>query len=271
MPEGPESQYLIDLIRTKYVGETLKDIFFVSGRYVNHGLPSHFNDFKDSLPLKCISAEKKGKVMFIYFEKEWCIISKLGLSGWWFPKNERPTWGTKKDTMVCTFIKNEPLIYSDQLSYGTLQFTKDIKLINNELSKISPDVLDNKTTLKYLLEKIETLSNVKKESLIEDAIIDQHLLISGIGNYLKSEILYKSRISPLRTVSSLKNEEWKLILDNSKKLSHKMLKILHKHDDDAYLNAMFVYNKKIDPLGNIISTRKTKYGRTTYWVIKLQK
>ena len=41
-------------------------------------------------------------------------------------------------------------------------------------------------------------------------------LVSGIGNYLKAECLYASRISPHRACDSLSDEEIDLLFENCK-------------------------------------------------------
>lgn len=65
----------------------------------------------------------------------------------------------------------------DTLSYGTLTFTNKKEEIMKEIDRLAP--------------------------YVENITIDQKSIISGVGNYLKSEILYTSKISPLRLVGSL--------------------------------------------------------------------
>ena len=50
-----------------------------------------------------------------------------------------------------------------------------------------------------------------------------------------------------------------------------MFKILIGNNDEKYMNAMKVYQKEIDPLGNKIHRRITKYGRSTFYVPSIQK
>jgi len=270
MPEGPEVEFLSNLINKTYKNKILKKIDILSGRYLKHGPPKNYKEFVKEFPIKCLKVEKKGKVIFIYFENNWCIISKLGLSGWWFPINKRPTWGTKKNTIVFEFSDVESLVYSDQLSYGSLQFVNDNQVLLKEINNIAPDIKD--ITLKIFFERLSNLrlSKVRMQMLIEDAIVDQHFLFSGIGNYLKSEILYASKISPIRKLESLSKNDWSNILTNAKKITMKMLKSL-SISPDAYMNSMQVYRKITDILGNKIETRKTKTGRTTFWVPSIQK
>lgn len=77
MPEGVEVSYLASILSKGLQGHTLNKIEWISGRYVHHGLPNHSQEFIKALPLKCTQIQNKGKVLFFYFEKDWCLISKL--------------------------------------------------------------------------------------------------------------------------------------------------------------------------------------------------
>jgi formamidopyrimidine-DNA glycosylase len=80
MPEAPEISYIKDYITEYCQGDKLTSIDILKGRYKKHGPPDHFKDFKSHLPLKLLRVEKKGKVLFLYFEKDWCVISKLAIN-----------------------------------------------------------------------------------------------------------------------------------------------------------------------------------------------
>jgi formamidopyrimidine-DNA glycosylase len=112
-----------------------------------------------------------------------------------------------------------------------------------------------------------------QQHLIEDVLVDQKVLMSGIGNYLKAEILYDTRISPLRLIKDITFDEWIHIFKSAKKLTKEMLAILKSKDksSEKYMSAMKVYSRKQDPYGNPVHTRTTKTGRTTWWVPAIQK
>lgn len=263
MPEAPEISYIRDYITEYCKGDNLMSVEILKGRYKKHGVPENYKDFKSYLPLKLLKVEKKGKVLFLYFENNWCIISKLGLTGWWYVDDDEPTWKTVTPNIVFQF-KKVTLYYTDQLSYGTLIFTHDQAVIDKELHKLAPDI--EAVNLKTFLEQV--VKKQKTDGLIEDAIIDQHKFVSGIGNYLKSEILYHAKISPLRSVHSLSAADWKEIFKSAKSVIKKIYK--NVNDEHAYMDTMKVYQKEVDPLGNKIHKHKTKEGRTTFWVPSIQ-
>jgi formamidopyrimidine-DNA glycosylase len=273
MPEGPEATYLSELLKRVMVGKRLLSINILRGRYHVHDKPRNFNDLLESLPLKCTHVENKGKVIFIYFENNWCIVSKLGMTGWWYEAGHAPTWRNMYPNIIFTIGKRTELHYSDFRNFGTLTIYKDTNSVDCEKQKIAPDILSPQTTFRHIMQQITSIKekSPKQQWLMEDALVDQKLIVSGIGNYLKSEVLYDARISPLRSVKSITQYEWKRLYNSMKDISKNMLRVLRTQDDNAYMNSMQVYSKDKDSFGNVIKTHITKNGRVTYWVPDLQK
>jgi formamidopyrimidine-DNA glycosylase len=273
MPEGPEVEHLTIDVLSKYIGKKLNNIKINSGRYKNHGPPSNYYTFIHQFPIKCINIYKKGKVIFFVFENNWHIISKLGMTGWWFNYDNEPEWrNSNTKNIIFTFNNTKKeLIFSDFRNFGTLTFTNNLDLVNEEIIKLAPDITNSKTYFSTIKNRIEKLTNSVNNSKIEDIIINQKIIFSGIGNYLKSEILYQSKISPLRKIKDITLDEWKTIFKISKQITNKMRKILNSNNLEDYFNEMKIYKKKLDPYGNKIKTRSSKFGRTTFYVSSIQK
>jgi formamidopyrimidine-DNA glycosylase len=161
-------------------------------------------------------------------------------------------------------------------NFGTLQFTTDAGVVDAERNKLAPDILCNTTTWDVFSHQIRRLTPTKLKMLIDDLLMDQTALVSGIGNYLKSECLYTAQISPERMVSTLSQHEWRVLYDALRTTSKHIFKEFQKlkinqwkygQDSTAYQ----VYSQKVDPNGRVVATRKNKQGRTTYWVPNHQK
>ena len=90
--------------------------------------------------------------------------------------------------------------------------------------------------------------------------------ISGIGNYLKAEILYDSKIAPHRLCSTLKQEEIIALYNSIINIPSAFYQ--------SYLGGpsirMHVYNRKKDRLGYNVEKCKTKDQRTSHWVPEIQ-
>jgi formamidopyrimidine-DNA glycosylase len=274
MPEGPEVLYIKNNLLDKFIGKKLESVKIKSGRYVNHGPPNNFRKFTKLLPSKCTNTYKKGKVIFIEFDNGYTIISKLGMTGWWFSNLKdfgEPEWrDANSKNVIFNFAFSKELIFSDFRNFGTLTFTNDQDIILDELDKLAPDITNGAKFNLKMRNSIINLTNKKPNELIEDIIIDQKKIFSGIGNYLKSEILYLCKISPLRPLKSIDIDTWYIIFKFSKKIVKKMYKKLVDGTLDDYINAMNVYQKKEDPYGNKIKTRTSKFGRTTFYVPSIQ-
>ena len=134
MPESPEVLHLTEIIQNKIKNKYLESVKILKGRYITHGLPNNFKEFIKELPLKYLAVQKKGKVIFFYLENNWCLISKLGMSGWRFFKNNAPEWLPKYENVIFQF-KNIKLIFTDFRNFGTLTFTNDSHVIEYEINK----------------------------------------------------------------------------------------------------------------------------------------
>ena len=86
-------------------------------------------------------------------------------------------------------------------------------------SKLGPEPLGNKFNTSYLKQKFnKSIKNIK------NSLLDQNL-VSGIGNIYASEILFRSKINPLKKVENLTLSEIKKIISKTKfVLSHAIKK-----------------------------------------------
>jgi len=267
MPEGPEATHTAHEIQKNLAGHRLDSMQILKGRYANHGPPEHFAEFTAALPLTLRAVEKKGKVLFFHFDEGWYLVSHLGMTGLWYLNDHTPTWRSDFKSVVFHF-GSHTLTYSDPRSYGTLAFVRDIQL---ELDHLAMDIVEKSTTWPRFQAAVEALRPAPRKWPIEKLLSDQHTLVSGIGNYLKSEILYAAHIAPTRPVNSLKSEEWQALFNAAKHITTEFLKALRRDTADQYEAAFKVYSRKTDPLGHAVHTYKNKEGRTVHWVPEVQK
>jgi formamidopyrimidine-DNA glycosylase len=140
--------------------------------------------------------------------------------------------------------------------------------------------MNSETTFELYKEKLQKKKYEDKS--IGVVLMDQKF-ISGIGNYLRSDILWLSRVNPYTKVKDLTNEQIKKIYYNSKLLTWGdynfneavKLKIIKKSDKlpKNYKRNFFVYMQKEDIYGNPIVKEELYTGhikRFIYYVPKLQ-
>lgn len=265
MPEGPEAAHAAADLNKKLAGKELVGIEILRGRYKNHGSPRDLDVFMQALPLRLMTVEKKGKVLFFHFDKGWYMISHLGMSGLWYVDDDMPTWRADFKSVAFRFASGSTLIYSDPRSYGTLTFTRNIQ---PELDALAIDIMD--TTWPRFQAALSVLRPAALKWPVERLLSDQRKLVSGIGNYLKSEIMYAAQMAPMRTVSSLTEAEWRAVFNAAKRITVAFAKALKARSADEYEASFAVYGRREDPHGNPVITYKNKEGRTVHWVPTVQ-
>jgi formamidopyrimidine-DNA glycosylase len=136
------------------------------------------------------------------------------------------------------------LFFVDQRSFGTLTFTKDP---SKEMNKLGLDI--QSLRFSELWSRVQCVKLGSRT--IEDVLMNQKLVVSGIGNYLKSEVLFLAKIVPFRKASTLTRGDWyRIFRAIQKKLKNR---------------TMYVYQQKVP----WVHTYKFK-GRTTWWVPGVQ-
>jgi endonuclease-8 len=301
MPEIIEIKLYADFIKKNINKNKLLNIKILKGRYKTHGPFENFKKVNSILPSKIFKIDTKGKFMYIKINNNYFIGVGLGLTGGWIFKNNNQLKYQHGNTMnrfdsnttnnyfktvlnnlnVEFIFENGSLYYYDQLSFGTIKIYESQKLIDNKLYKIGIDIMDPTTTNINFIEKMRNSVNLKKP--IGIVLLDQSV-VAGIGNYLRADLLWLTRISPFRHLENITNKELEKLFINIRLLLWSTynyekaveLKIITdglKLPVD-YSNEFLVYNRKKDIYNNKIIKEKLSDGsndRYIYWVPKLQK
>jgi formamidopyrimidine-DNA glycosylase len=167
------------------------------------------------------------------------------------------------------------IYFDDKLNWGLVDvfFTKNS--FDEKMKEIGPDWINDNITYDFFKSKI-TYSRIKNNQIVQFLMNQKY--ISGIGNYLKAEILYNSKIRPDRLLQDLSETDI-INLYNScvqiVKLSLESngltIKDYHTPCGETGSFDTCVYNKKKDPLGNDVITGKFKDAeRTTHWCPSVQ-
>ncbi len=104
-------------------------------------------------------------------------------------------------------------------------------------------------------------------------------IISGVGNYIKSESLYRAEINPHDSANQLSDQRLEIlrqkiisVMRESYQMQGATLSTFKNIDDKPGNFAQFlqVYKKKKNPNGLEVKVEKTPDQRTTYWVSQIQ-
>jgi formamidopyrimidine-DNA glycosylase len=291
MPEVVEVLKTVDFLKKVMKNEFITDIKILKGRYITHGPFDSYSVFKKNLPLKVIDIKNKGKFIYFILEKGFYLFSTLGLKGGWcysinntfrFPKlidyiNDISLSKYRKIQLnnlnVSFHISNGKIIYyTDSLSFGTLKIVFKENDVIKKLDSLGPDIM----YISFDLFKERILRNINLEKYIANVIMNQKN-ISGIGNYLRSDILWLSKISPLRKVKDLTDKDIKRLFNSAKILTwgqydfKKGVRLGWIKSSDKipeyYGRNFFAYMCDTDIYGNkIVLNKEIDKERTIYWV-----
>lgn len=268
MPEGPEVRRTTDALQSTLQGEDLVGLSFLSGRYTKKD-PAGLSAFQERGCRRIKEVSCKGKFIYFLLEDGSSIWNTLGMTGYWSHK-------PGKHVRAVVHSKGE-MYYNDMRNFGTFKFSLSQDDLDKKLASIGPDLLSEDVSLKTFKDVLTRGARLNKT--IAENIMNQSI-VSGVGNYLKAEILYDAQISPHRVCSTLTTSDYRALLDSSKRiirLSYSLggatIKDYRSADgkNGVYTRRFAVYNQKYDPLGNQVVRESTADKRTTHWVPSLQK
>jgi len=293
MPEVIEVLKYADFIRSKIKGKNLTEIHILNGRYHKHAPFEGYTALKRALPLKVRDVQTKGKFLYIELDDNHWILSTLGLSGGWtwqtkdyeFPKIVEHLDTAAYEANVLKHLNVEfktpsgSLFFYDVLSFGTLKAIDSRAVLDKRLATIGPDM----STI-TLPEFKERLTKAGSSKAIGTVLMDQHL-ISGIGNYLRADVLWLCKISPFRHMSAITEPEKRKLWEAARfliwakydyKMGLKSYAIPHDHPKlpEDYEREFYVYMQSTDPQGHPVKQEELSVGsqkRTIHWVPTVQK
>ena len=187
-------------------------------------------------------------------------------------------WQKKKTKHSRFYIKTtygNEVFFNDIRNFGTLKYVTTKKELDKKLMTLGPDVLSSYVATELFKERLDK----KPKWSIAKALMNQ-TVVSGIGNYLKAEILYAAKISPHRLCKDLTKDEIESIAEKSFEITNASYQsggatIMTYRDENnekgLYSRRFMVYNHKTDPKGNKVIKETTTDKRSTYWVPEIQK
>ena len=106
------------------------------------------------------------------------------------------------------FFDDLKLVYNDPRRFGFIDIIENYKLLDKKFEKFGPEPLSLKFNSNYIFSFLKN-----KEKNIKSFLLDQNF-VSGIGNIYASEILYLSKINPMKKAKLLNKKEQKKIITN---------------------------------------------------------
>lgn len=197
MPEGPEVKRTVEYLNDKLKGKVITDWSFYSGKYIENE-PLGYEDFYESLPLRLEKINCKGKFIYFILENNHYIMHSLMMSGRWQEEIDNHTrWSIQTEDGTY-------LYFSNPRGFATVEFTDDSFDLRKKLVTLGPNIMTDEFSYDIFEKKCDRYCKRN----ITSFLMDQNVF-SGCGNYIKSEVLYRAKISPLRKVGDLSKEDKK--------------------------------------------------------------
>ncbi|MFC1226007.1 DNA-formamidopyrimidine glycosylase family protein [Pedobacter sp. BG31] len=242
MPEGPSIVILKDLIQELHLGKP--EVLEVTGNANNFD--------KDKLLHQKVEDFKSWGKHFLICFKDFTIRIHFMLFGSYLINARKKT----PLKLGIVFKKDELNFYTCKVDLLEGNVKEHYSLENDVMA----DEWNNKAAIKKLKDK--------PQAMVCDVLLDQQIF-SGVGNIIKNEVLYRTRIHPLNKVEDLSPVKLQALVNEARNYSFDFLKwkkenTLSKHWE--------VYNQKVCPLKHKIDKKELgKTHRQTYFCKKCQK
>ena len=260
MPEGPEVRLFIDKLNHYYKGKTIDKVEALSGRYVKKPI----EDIEKLSGKTINSFNCKGK--FIWIDADDVIVfNTLGMTGSW---NKHKTDHSR---IGIYFSDGDILYFNDIRNFGTFQLKTNTELAR-KLKSIGPDMLSDPPS-----DFVSRLRKYNHKNICE--VLMNQKVISGVGNYIKAESLWYSRINPHAMIKDLTDENLvtldkavRFVINKSYEEQGASIQSYYTFEGDSgdAVQGFVVYGRDKDYNGHQVIKETTLDKRTTHWVKKRQ-
>lgn len=216
MPEKPEVLTVVKSLKTKIIGKTIEKVdIYWDNIIVNPSIKEFKKRIKNQ---KINNITTRGKWIVIHLDKDVLLIH-LRMEGKFFFRNKNQKL-EKHEHVVFTFTDKTEMRFHDVRKFGKMHLLDKNNYLNEiPLKDMGYEFDDKNLTEQYLYEKLQ-----KKSIPIKTSLLDQSI-ITGIGNIYDDEILFLSKINPLRKSNTITLKECKKIIDNTNTILNKAIKL----------------------------------------------
>jgi endonuclease-8 len=208
MPEGPEIRQEADRIALVLEGQRINRVTIT---------PEHLRAYESTLEGKEVTrVYTRGKAMLVEFECDLTLYSHNQLYGRWMTRKSSKLPETRRQLRLA--------LYTDR-GIACLYSASEVAILSDNelamhpfLAKLGPDVLDAALTTQEITTRL--LSKTFANRRLGNLYLDQTYL-AGIGNYLRSEILFDAGLHPGRIPRLLTKSELETLADSTLRICHR--------------------------------------------------
>ncbi len=201
MPEGPSIKNMGDRLRTALDGQS---ITAVRSRYKKARLENWAAYIKDQ---SVVAVRSHGKNLFIDLSNGYSIYSHMLMWGSWHTYKPGEIW--EKEDRLARLVLETPVSVAVLFNAPVCELIAPGQLPQHKTSQMGPDLLAPDFEPDEVWRRLQLPENHQRE--LGEAIMDQ-FIVAGIGNILKSEILFQAGLHPLRSAGSLSPFEFEQLI-----------------------------------------------------------
>lgn len=272
MPEIAEVRTVARTLNKKIVGRKIINVETPYDKIIEGDVL----EFKKALEDKYITnVDNYGKWIFISLG-DLTIMSHLRMEGKYYIKPRDEEW-SKHEHIIMHLDDGTDLRYHDVRKFGKMILVNTDEIYKQpEISKLGIEPDSKSLTSGYIYHAVHGSSLPIKTLLLDQTIIN------GLGNIYADEVLFRSKINPLRLGSSITLKECEAIKESAKEVITKATELggstIRSYTSSlgvtgSYQNELMVHTREKEPCkvcGSIIE--KTRVGgRGTYFCPNCQK
>lgn len=216
MPELPEVETVRQSLKLRLINKKIKSVRVLWDNIIAY--PSKEDFIKTITDKTIIDIQRRGK--FLMFDlNDYYLLSHLRMEGKYFFKNKDEVID-KHEHIIFDLEDDMELRYKDTRKFGKMYL-----ISKSEINSIGPLVnlglepWDNNLTSDYLLDKYKN-----KRLPIKSVLLDQSIIV-GIGNIYADEILFLSKINPLKKCNLISDKEADDIIKYTREVLEKAIKM----------------------------------------------
>jgi len=193
MPELPEVETVVRILKSQIVGQSIRDVTLLWTKTIeNYEFFIH-----EVIDQRINSITRRGKYIMINLDRG-SILVHLRMEGKFYIKNENePIF---KHTHVILHLDLCKLEFNDTRKFGRMLYTEDPMDYLNQ--KLGLEPFDNKLDVNYLKSKSRNRKIALKTFLLDQSVI------AGIGNIYSDEICFMMKKHPNCSIQKLTKKDW---------------------------------------------------------------
>lgn len=208
MPELPEVETVKETLKQNILKRKIIDVDIRYDKIIEFPTSKEFR--KKIINQTINDIKRRGKWLMFELD-DYFLLSHLRMEGKYNLKKGNKDVIDKHEHIIFKLDNNEELRYKDTRKFGKMHLIKKQEVFDKEpLKSLGVEPFLDDLNIDYLKGKY-----LRKKLPIKTVLLDQNIIV-GIGNIYADEILFLSKINPLKIANELNNEELDSIIKNTK-------------------------------------------------------